>query len=58
MAPTARNAKSEIPAWIVDKAGKGTQERVWKDLLKRLDSNGHSVDLTALKVEKKGGVKI
>ncbi|KAK7420754.1 hypothetical protein QQX98_002558 [Neonectria punicea] len=47
-----------VPAWITDKAGKGTQERVWKDLLKRLDSTGHSIDLTALKAEKKGGVKI
>jgi hypothetical protein len=42
------------PTWITDKAGKRTQERVWNDLLKRLDSSGHSVDITALKAGKKG----
>jgi hypothetical protein len=43
-----------VPTWITDKAGKRTQERVWNDLLKILDSSGHSVDITALKAGKKG----
>lgn len=47
-----------VPTWITDNAGKRTQERVWNDLLKRLDSSGHSVDITALKAGKNGGATI
>ncbi|KPM43955.1 hypothetical protein AK830_g2607 [Neonectria ditissima] len=38
-----------LPAWITNETGKRTQKRVWVDLLKRLDSTGHGVDMSALK---------
>ena len=45
-----------VPTWITDEAGKRTQERVWNDLLKRLDSSGHSIDLAALKAGSNRGM--
>jgi len=36
-----------LPTWVTNETGKRTQKRVWDDLLKRLDSLGHSVDVAA-----------
>ncbi|KUJ10894.1 putative short-chain dehydrogenase [Mollisia scopiformis] len=38
----------DVPAWITNDVGKTTQKRVWLDLLKRLDTIGHSIDIKAL----------
>ncbi|KIH93589.1 short chain dehydrogenase/reductase family oxidoreductase [Sporothrix brasiliensis 5110] len=43
-----RVKNDDVPAWITNSSGKITQERVWEDLLKRLDSMGHGVDVAAL----------
>ncbi|CAK7214753.1 hypothetical protein SCUCBS95973_002241 [Sporothrix curviconia] len=43
-----RVKNEDVPTWITNASGKATQERVWKDLLKRLDSLGHGVDIAAL----------
>ncbi|SPN99118.1 related to enoyl-CoA hydratase/isomerase [Cephalotrichum gorgonifer] len=40
--------ESDIPAWITSAVGKSMQKRVWTDLLKRLESIGHGVDIEAL----------
>jgi len=37
-----------VPTWVTNETGKRTQKRVWDDLLKRLDSKGHRVDIAAL----------
>jgi len=36
-----------LPTWVTNETGRRTQKRVWDDLLKRLDSLGHSVDMAA-----------
>lgn len=40
--------RGDIPAWVTSEVGKSMQKRVWDDLLKRLESIGHSVDIEAL----------
>uniref|UniRef100_A0A093VPN3 Retinol dehydrogenase 11 n=1 Tax=Talaromyces marneffei PM1 TaxID=1077442 RepID=A0A093VPN3_TALMA len=37
-----------VPAWVTNETGKRTQKRVWNDLLKRLESLGHRVDIETL----------
>ncbi|PCG95217.1 Short-chain dehydrogenase/reductase SDR [Penicillium occitanis (nom. inval.)] len=41
----------DVPAWVTNETGKRTQKRVWDDLLKRLESLGHGVDIEALTTE-------
>lgn len=43
-----RTDRCDVPEWVTNEAGNRTQKRVWDDLLKRLDSIGHSVDIKAL----------
>ncbi|CAK7236194.1 hypothetical protein SBRCBS47491_009553 [Sporothrix bragantina] len=43
-----RVKNEDVPAWITNASGKTTQERVWNDILKRLDAMGHGVDVAAL----------
>ena len=40
-----------IPEWITGEVGKNIQKRIWDDLLKRLESLGHSVDIGALEAK-------
>ncbi|CAI6261040.1 unnamed protein product [Periconia digitata] len=47
-----RIKEDDIPTWMTSKEGECTQNRVWEDLLKRLESSGHSVDIAALAVGK------
>lgn len=50
------HGSDDVPAWITNASGKITQERVWDDLLKRLDSMGHGVDVAALAASLSGRV--
>jgi hypothetical protein len=43
--------RRDVPAWVTNETGKRTQKRVWDDLLKRLESLGHGVDIEALTTE-------
>ena len=43
-----------VPAWVTNETSKGTQKRIWADLLKRLDSKGHNIDIRALTVNNGG----
>lgn len=40
--------RRDVPVWVTNETGKRTQKRVWDDLLKRLESLGHGVDIGSL----------
>lgn len=46
-----------IPTWLSDEGGALTHKRVWKDLVKRLETKGHSIDVGGLSVKKTTGVQ-
>ena len=37
-----------MPLWLTGEVGQRIQEQVWRDLLKTLESHGHSVDVETL----------
>ncbi|PVI05999.1 putative short-chain dehydrogenase [Periconia macrospinosa] len=47
-----RAKNEDLPTWITDKDGKRVQEHIWADLLKRLESTGHGVDIASLRAKK------